>query len=417
MRELRSGQEKRKARVDITFYCRTKRLLTVQAANIRSGGKFKLKEIRSHRQTNCRRPNCVNGHKSFWCNWVKNKEKCSEEPRETKRPFPGVSCLHCCAGKYACSQAAAGRVMMSFLGDGMPSAPFTGKEIVGTGVRVKEELSEDVTEDTCLEIKEEPLDYGDEPRNEVCNKNVIRENLLLHNPLDLRYESYAKYSCNLVQDGNAMSKVPFGVKDCGKTCSSDEVQVMYEERLKEDTQLKLESTRKCFACQVCGKELSKESHIRIHMRVHTKEKPYNFDICNKTFPSKSDLERHESCEICNNTFSWKKNLLRHMRTHTKEKPYSCEICNKAFSERGNLVAHIRVHTKEKPYCCEICNKAFSYKGSLEIHMRRHRKEKTYSCEICNKAFYLKSHVVTHMRTNTRHRDESMMSKGLLLMYF
>ncbi|XP_037773050.1 zinc finger protein 233-like [Penaeus monodon] len=172
----------------------------------------------------------------------------------------------------------------------MPSAPFTGKEISSTGVSVKEELSEDVTDDTCLKIKEEPLDYGDEPRNEVCNVNVIRENLFLHNPLDLRHKSYAKDSCNLVQDCNDMSKVPFRAKDCGKTCSSDGVQVMYEGRLKEDTQLKLESTSKCFACEVCGKELSKENHIRIHMRVHTKEKPYNFDIYNKTLHPKVILK-------------------------------------------------------------------------------------------------------------------------------
>ncbi|XP_037773030.1 zinc finger protein 594-like [Penaeus monodon] len=238
-------------------------------------------------------------------------------------------------------------VIMSFLGDALPSAPLTGKEIVGTGVSFIEELIEDVTEDTCLEIKEELLDYGDEARNDLCNMNIIHESHFFHNLPDLRHEAHAKDLCNLVQDCNDMSKVSFGAKDCGKTCSSDGV-------------------------QVCGKELSKESHIRIHMRVHTKEKPYNFDICNKTFPSKSDLERHESCEICNNAFS----------------------CN--------LVAHIRGHTKEKPYCCENCNKAFSYKGSLEIHMRRHRKEKTYSCEICNKAFYLKSHVIPVISLGSLH---------------
>ncbi|XP_037773001.1 uncharacterized protein LOC119568534, partial [Penaeus monodon] len=130
---------------------------------------------------------------------------------------------------------------MSFLGYGMPRAPLTGKEILGIGV--KEELSEDVAEDACLEIKEEPLDYGDETRNGVCNVNVLHESHFFHNLHDLRYEVHAKDSCNLVQDCNDMSKVPFRAKDCGKTYSSDGVQVMYEGRLKEDTQLKLESTR------------------------------------------------------------------------------------------------------------------------------------------------------------------------------
>ncbi|XP_037772920.1 zinc finger protein 235-like [Penaeus monodon] len=263
--------------------------------------------------------------------------------------------------------------MMSFFGDGVPSAPLTGKEIVGTRVSFKEELSEDVTEDTFLEIKEEPLDYGHEVRNEVCNMNVIHESHFLHNPHDLRHESHAKDSCNLVQDCSDISKVSFGAKDCGKTCSSDRVQVMYEERLEEDTQLKLESTRKCFACEVCGKEVFQKSHINIHTGVQTKEKPYNCDICNKIFPSKSDLEKHVdvhtegkpyNCEICNNTFSWKVSLVRHMRTQTKEKPYSCEICNKDFSRKSNVAIHMRVHTKEKPYKCEICNKGFSQKKNI-----------------------------------------------------
>ncbi|XP_037773032.1 zinc finger protein 271-like [Penaeus monodon] len=240
-------------------------------------------------------------------------------------------------------------VMMSFLGDGMPSAPFTGKEIVGTGVSVKEELSEDVTEDTCLEIKEEPLDYGDEVRNEVCNLN----------------------------DCNDMSKVPFRAKDCGKTCSSDGVQVMYEERLKEETQLIVEPTSKCFACEVCARKCLKRVTSTFTWESTKKEKQYNCETCNKTFHSKSDVEKHVdvntegkpynyekpySYELYNKSISQKHNLVKNMRVHTKKKTYSCDTCSKKFSERRYLVKHIRIHTKEKPYICEICSNTFSLKS-------------------------------------------------------
>ncbi|XP_037773024.1 zinc finger protein 112-like [Penaeus monodon] len=189
---------------------------------------------------------------------------------------------------------------MSFVGDGRDFGLLTGKEIGGPGVSIKEELSEDVTEDTCLEIKEEPLD-GDEGRNDVCNVNVMHESHFYHDLHDLKHEVHAKDSSNLVHDCNDMSKVSFRAKDCGEErIHRWGVQVMCEERLKEETQLKVESKRKCFACEVCGKELSQKSHISIHMRVHTKEKPYN-------------------CEICNTTFSRKNNLVRHMRIHASEK--------------------------------------------------------------------------------------------------
>ncbi|XP_037773013.1 zinc finger protein 177-like [Penaeus monodon] len=247
---------------------------------------------------------------------------------------------------------------MSFLGADCLRPHSWSKKLSGIGVSVKEEISEDGIEDTCLEIKEDPLDYGDEARNDVCNM---------------------EYSCNLDQDCSDMSKVSFWAKDCGKTCSSDGVKVMCEGRQKEDTQLKV-------------------------------EKPYNFEICNKTFPSKSDLEKHVdihterkpyNCEICKNTFLWKSYLVRHMRTHTKEKPYSCEICNNAFSCKKSLLRHMRTHTKEKPYKCGFAiaslRNAFLSEMSSISHIKYTQGETIESCRFSYKAFSYKGSLDIHMQ--------------------
>ena len=48
-----------------------------------------------------------------------------------------------------------------------------------------------------------------------------------------------------------------------------------------------------------------------------------------------------------------------MRIHTNEKPYECDVCEKRFSESGDLKRHMRIHTKEKPYECDVCEKRFT----------------------------------------------------------
>uniref|UniRef100_A0A8C6T5A4 C2H2-type domain-containing protein n=1 Tax=Neogobius melanostomus TaxID=47308 RepID=A0A8C6T5A4_9GOBI len=111
------------------------------------------------------------------------------------------------------------------------------------------------------------------------------------------------------------------------------------------------------------------------------------------------LKKHQ-CNVCNKRFHTKYALQIHIRVHTKEKPYSCSICYKSFSTSSSLVRHKRTHTGEKPYHCTVCMKSFSDKSSLEVHRKRHTGERPFSCPMCEKQFILKSNLEEHKRRHT-----------------
>ena len=52
------------------------------------------------------------------------------------------------------------------------------------------------------------------------------------------------------------------------------------------------------------------------------------------------------CPICFKFIAWKKDLARHVLIHTGEKPFVCQVCNRAFNDKSNLNKHQIIHIKQ-----------------------------------------------------------------------
>lgn len=163
-------------------------------------------------------------------------------------------------------------------------------------------------------------------------------------------------------------------------------------------------------CSTCGIQMKSLAQLKDHENKHLGIKPYECDVCQKTFGTKTILKNHMivhqsdrpfSCEICGKTFARKRNYKDHAMTHTDEKPWECEICKLTFRIESQFLTHKRRHTGVRPYKCKFCDKVFSHATDRKRHeMAAHTGEKPHQCSFCPLAFVRKRQLVIHERTHT-----------------
>ncbi|XP_036782268.2 zinc finger protein 582 isoform X1 [Manis pentadactyla] len=172
---------------------------------------------------------------------------------------------------------------------------------------------------------------------------------------------------------------------------------------------KIHTGEKPYEYNECTKDFWQEDFLFDHQGIHTNEKPYKCKECGKAFKYGSRLIQHENihsgkkpyeCKECGKAFNSGSNFIQHQRVHTGEKPYECRDCAKAFSRSSQLIEHQRIHTGEKPYQCKECGKAFNRISHLKVHDRIHTGEKPYACKECGTTFSHRSQLIQHQTIHT-----------------
>lgn len=72
-------------------------------------------------------------------------------------------------------------------------------------------------------------------------------------------------------------------------------------------------------------------------------------------------------------YKTKRDLKLHLMVHSVQRPHKCSSCEKTFLSTSKLKQHLNIHTGSRPYKCDYCPKDFTNFPNWLKHTRRRHK--------------------------------------------
>lgn len=147
-----------------------------------------------------------------------------------------------------------------------------------------------------------------------------------------------------------------------------------------------------FECNQCFAKFVTKSSLSRHMQLHPNVMPFKCSVCQRRYPDKEKWTKHEEhcstrrrleCHLCQYSYARLtiEGLKMHMRKHSGEKPFQCHLCQKYFPRPEALAFHVQRHRDQLTLKCSMCHRLFLNASELEKHERNCRKRR-YECHLC-----------------------------------